>query len=311
MELVMATPEVKNTNPQSAPPVQGTPGTPALPADPGRVVVSEAPRTGIYNVDAHDGRVLQQVMLDLGLTMPEFLTGADSRFVANLPKGAQNQLSNLAHTAAGLTAAGASSPAGSAELQGRWADFVSEQKVTSYMDVNALVQWVLREAYMENTKDLQFYAEKVRFYNDLKKQIRDEVTNARKFLSSTIEAAAAWVKQDPDNRTPEQYPLSYNGKEFFDQPEYDPKLGMVPKAAGSYSIAGQSGGSHGISNKGELEAYIKGLEEKLNSVGDDAQLANVDLQNMLQKQQQTLQMMSNISKMLHDTALAIIRKIGG
>jgi len=48
----------------------------------------------------------------------------------------------------------------------------------------------------------------------------------------------------------------------------------------------------------------------MNSVGDDAQLANVDLQNMLQKQQQTMQMMSNISKMLHDTAMAVIRKIG-
>ena len=51
--------------------------------------------------------------------------------------------------------------------------------------------------------------------------------------------------------------------------------------------------------------------QKLNSIGDDAQLANVDLQNWLQKQQQTLQMMSNISKALHDTAMAIIRKIGG
>jgi hypothetical protein len=53
------------------------------------------------------------------------------------------------------------------------------------------------------------------------------------------------------------------------------------------------------------------LSDKLNSVGDDAQLANVDLQNILQKQQQTLQMMSNISKMMHDTAMATIRKIGG
>ncbi len=42
---------------------------------------------------------------------------------------------------------------------------------------------------------------------------------------------------------------------------------------------------------------------------DDAQLANVDLQNMLQKMQKTLQMMSNISKSCHDTAMAIIRKI--
>jgi seryl-tRNA synthetase len=57
--------------------------------------------------------------------------------------------------------------------------------------------------------------------------------------------------------------------------------------------------------------YIAKLEEELNNLGDDAQLANVDLQNMLQKQQQTLQMISNISKMLHDTAMAVIRKIGG
>jgi hypothetical protein len=44
--------------------------------------------------------------------------------------------------------------------------------------------------------------------------------------------------------------------------------------------------------------------------GDDAQLANIDLQNMLQKQQQTVQMLSNVSKVLRDTSLAVIRKIG-
>jgi hypothetical protein len=59
-----------------------------------------------------------------------------------------------------------------------------------------------------------------------------------------------------------------------------------------------------------LETAIKNLEEKMASVGDDAQLANVDLQNMLQKQQQLIQMLSNIGKMLHDTAMAVIRKIG-
>jgi hypothetical protein len=51
--------------------------------------------------------------------------------------------------------------------------------------------------------------------------------------------------------------------------------------------------------------------EKLNAIGDDAQLANVDLQNALQTQQQTLQMLSSVSKMMHDTAMAIIRKTGG
>jgi hypothetical protein len=38
-------------------------------------------------------------------------------------------------------------------------------------------------------------------------------------------------------------------------------------------------------------------------------LANIDLQNVLQRQQQTLQMMSNISKMLHATMTATIRNL--
>jgi hypothetical protein len=63
--------------------------------------------------------------------------------------------------------------------------------------------------------------------------------------------------------------------------------------------------------RAQAEAYVGELEEQLATVGDDAQLANVDLQNILQKQQQTLLMMSNVSKMLHDTAKAVIRKIGG
>lgn len=61
----------------------------------------------------------------------------------------------------------------------------------------------------------------------------------------------------------------------------------------------------------QLRRDVQGTADKLNSQGDDAQLANVDLQNILQKQQQTLQMMSNISKMLYDTAASVIRKIGG
>ncbi|MFZ9006102.1 MAG: hypothetical protein ACO293_04925 [Nitrosopumilaceae archaeon] len=52
------------------------------------------------------------------------------------------------------------------------------------------------------------------------------------------------------------------------------------------------------------------LEQKLQSMGDDAQLANIDLQNSLQKQQQTLQTLSSVSKAAHDTAMSIIQKIG-
>ncbi len=59
-----------------------------------------------------------------------------------------------------------------------------------------------------------------------------------------------------------------------------------------------------------LQKLIDEWEEELQGVGDDAQMANIDMQNVLEKQQQTMQMLSNVSKMLHDTTMAIIRKIG-
>jgi hypothetical protein len=51
------------------------------------------------------------------------------------------------------------------------------------------------------------------------------------------------------------------------------------------------------------------LEQKLSSPGGDAQLANINMQNSVQKQQELLQMMSNIMKAKHDTAKASINNI--
>ena len=56
-----------------------------------------------------------------------------------------------------------------------------------------------------------------------------------------------------------------------------------------------------------MAAYIKNLEDTLNSMGDDSQLMQVDLQNALQKNQTLMQMMSNLLKVVHDTAMAEIR----
>ncbi|MGB8362718.1 MAG: hypothetical protein WCE80_15065, partial [Acidimicrobiia bacterium] len=61
----------------------------------------------------------------------------------------------------------------------------------------------------------------------------------------------------------------------------------------------------------EIEAADSSVvDEIIESAGDDSQLASVDLQDALQRQQQTTQQMSNMSKMLHDTAMAVIGKVG-
>ena len=59
-----------------------------------------------------------------------------------------------------------------------------------------------------------------------------------------------------------------------------------------------------------LQTGLLVLEDKLATTRGDSQLANIDLQNTLQKQQQLLQTMSNISKSLHDTQMAMIRNMG-
>jgi hypothetical protein len=66
-----------------------------------------------------------------------------------------------------------------------------------------------------------------------------------------------------------------------------------------------------IQLSGTTRDMLVEISDSFRTIGEDAQLANVDLQNVLQKQQQTLQMMSNISKALFDTAQSVIRKIGG
>ena len=268
---------------------------------------------------------------------------------------------DVADGAAGLTstpptpAPGATPPPGPAAppfqggittIQSQWADFVAQSKAGNVMDVTALVEFVLRESYLQTTQDLGFYAQKVKFFNALKKCIRDELTRlrtAQSFLAGcwkpdgTLDVEKLHTKANPNNLDANGNPINYDPNVFPWQ-QYGNCNSATSQASLHYWLDVQltewhnGGGAKTFSetpgpngevtvesrthinwseNKDVLENAIKGLEEKLSGVGDDAQLANVDLQNVLQKQQQTLQMMSNISKMLHDTALSIIRKMGG
>jgi hypothetical protein len=170
-------------------------------------------------------------------------------------------------------------------------------------DVNALVQSVLRESYLQTTEDLRDYAEKVQFHNELKKRARAYLRALRDFRVAVCRSAR---DRGIDIRQPDEDELSRLAEIFKEHTRpYD-----APDMGCEFSIPDMVP-AEGVSELDQLEAEIKSWEEKLNSIGDDAQLANVDLQNMLQKQQQTLQMMSNISKMLHDTAMAVLRKLGG
>ncbi len=164
-------------------------------------------------------------------------------------------------------------------FEASWSSFISTiAKENMPQDVNAFVQFVLRNAYLETNKDLQFYSEKVMFFNETKRKIRAEISGKRKILQAIKSGMFSIEKSIAE--------LELQINHFREVWREE------------------------LNTTSEIEEAIKKFEDELSSVGDEAQLANIDLQNALQKQQQTLQTMSNVSKMLHDTAMAIIRKIG-
>ncbi len=63
-------------------------------------------------------------------------------------------------------------------------------------------------------------------------------------------------------------------------------------------------------NPDDIDAMISKFEEKLTQLGEDGRIAQIDLSKQLQRQQQTLQLITKVSKKMHDTALAVIRTIG-
>ena len=177
----------------------------------------------------------------------------------------------------------------------RWEQLLTEMgnrnKLNS-VDINTLAQWVLRQTYIENTQDLRYYAEKIQFFNKLKKGVRDSISETRAAVSAFMN------KQASKNNG--QWPV---GKKI--------RVKVISCLPTMFSRDARLRTSRRDFGKTEMEAYMADLERELSTVGDDAQLANIDMQSALQKQQQTMQQLSNISKLMHDTAMSVVRKTGG
>lgn len=66
-----------------------------------------------------------------------------------------------------------------------WKGFISSIKNgRAPIDFNSLIQWVIRQSYLETAKDLSYYASRVKYYNDLKKALRDELDEVRRIQAS-------------------------------------------------------------------------------------------------------------------------------
>ena len=64
-------------------------------------------------------------------------------------------------------------------------------------------------------------------------------------------------------------------------------------------------------NKVSRAQLLESLNDRLQTAGEDAQLAIIDLQNTLQRQQQIATATSNVSKQTHGSVKAVIQNIKG
>ena len=169
-------------------------------------------------------------------------------------------------------------------VQSQWTQFVSQLSggAGEPVDINALVQFVLRESYLQTNKDLESYAEKVKYFNEVKKKLREELAQARRHAQPS-----AVTRLPP-------------GRAAADKPQ-----------AAAPTPTSRSSVPHNTSTAAVSDLEIRNLDSRLVAAEKDEQLANLELQKQMNKRQQTLQTLSNVAKQMHDTAMSIIRKIGG
>jgi hypothetical protein len=164
-----------------------------------------------------------------------------------------------------------------------WGNLVTSmvKRKASPTEISTVMDVVLRSC-LETNSQLRLLADKVRFYSEVERELRNLLR--RMFLA----------RSQAENK-----PVSV------------PVLTAIPTFDASNSSEQPSLAleQHMVTAE-ELEAEIEETEELMSTMGENAQVANIELQHQLQKQQQTVQMLSNVSKILHDTAMAVIRKAG-
>ncbi len=175
-------------------------------------------------------------------------------------------------------------------------------------DAEALVQTVLREAYRQSQEDLQRLADKLRHINEQKKAIRDYVVQVRAFRATALRKARE-AGIDLCDRNAETGAVLAR---LFEELAVGREPADEDAALIDYALCiPERVPPAGTASFGDLDSTLAAFEEKLQTVGDGAELAMLELQAALQRKQQAVQMLSNISKTQHDTMMAIIRNLKG
>jgi len=191
------------------------------------------------------------------------------------------------------------------------------------VDENTIMQWVVRESYRESVDDLTHLVAKVKASNQKKNGVREELKEVRQIVSGRmvmqdyllelevfrVELILASAEKIKRISSPEQKisgsELNAIVRNIINRMGY--KYGPLTTKA-KIDIPDRIPIGK-VTSLGSLNSYMEMWEQKLSSMEEEEQLENLDLQNMLKKQQELLQLMANVSKLCHDTASSIIKRM--
>lgn len=202
------------------------------------------------------------------------LTSKDVEKIEGILMRAQlNELSRLRKTISQIVDQGNGLDS---KTQLRWKGFlerIAESGVST--DTDALVRYTLQEAVSEAVGAMNFQRLKVKFFDNLMLRIGEEIVRMREIVGIV--------------------PLSkkLHKKRFLSGPGPNGEV-MV-----------QSGGV--MSTEDDLNTYLESLEKQFQLALEDADLAKAELRKGVQKQNQTIQTVEGVSKMLQEIAAPVIK----
>jgi hypothetical protein len=165
-------------------------------------------------------------------------------------------------------------------VQHSWKIFVGSNKS---LDIDKAVKKLIASSKQEAKTNVADKRKEMQFQSQLRKTISNEMTEVRSMLKRK-------------NYTKDPF-LFFQRKSIL----------LTPDTQGNVIVL-QTGS---ISDRREMVKYADELENQLKLAQVNAKLANTDLQNALQEQQKMISTLSNVAKQLSDSAMSVIRKIGG
>ncbi len=173
-------------------------------------------------------------------------------------------------------------------------------------DINAVARHVLQESLRECQEDIRLLTEKQKRLNRQKKALRDYIAALRDLRDAVLDRARATgidlCHMDREGKAAlarlfrEQTRRRKPADE--DEARLCYELGIPDRVPPS-----------GIKTIEELDSALAAYEEQLQTIGDDAELAMLALQQAINRKTQVVTMLSNIMKSQHDTMMSIIRNL--